>query len=325
MVVAQDYFREPLIPLSGKYEGVNTPLSEVGRDKVGVSDFLLERAEEYFERFVNYSHVYGILKNEIERRGIVLDGVGIDVGSGFGNTVIPLLSHNPNLRMIATDISPDLLAILRREAIGRDMGDRCAVVAMDAQADYFQPGCVDFVFGNAILHHLQNPEAAIRNVLSALRPGGTAIFCEPFQAGHAIQHMAYDRILMEARYRGESTPGLQFMYALTRDIWARTHQKVPADNGISWEQLDDKWLFSKSYFDRIADSLNCSAIEVRPQYFNDQFLTQHTHVAVTQYGGLEPSSVPDWAWDVLNTYDNDLLSRDLKSEIVMEGVVTITR
>lgn len=325
MLVAQEYFREPLIPLSGKYDGVQTPVREIGREKVGVSDFLLERADEYFERFVNYGHVYAVLKGEIERRKIDLCGVGIDVGSGFGNTVIPLLMHHPELKVISTDISPDLLAILRREAWSRDMGSRCAAVAMDAQADYFQPGCVDFAFGNAILHHLQDPEAAIRNVLSALRPGGTAIFCEPFQAGHAIQHMAYDRILAEARYRGEDTAGLRFMYALTRDIWARTHQKVPADNGISWEQLDDKWLFSKSYFDRIASSLNCSAIEVRPQYFNDEFLTQHTHVAITQYGGLEASSVPEWAWNVLKTYDNDILSRDLKSEFVMEGIVTITR
>ena len=137
--------------------------------------------------------------------------------------------------------------------------------------------------------------------------------------------MAYDRILAEARYRDESTPGLEFLRALTRDIWARTHQKVPSDNSLSWEQLDDKWLFSKSHFDRIASSLDCSAIYVRPQYINDEFLTQHTQVAITQYGGLEKSSLPDWAWDVLKFYDHDLLSQDLKSEIIMEGVVTITR
>src|SRR5579859_1542817 len=40
-------------------------------------------------------------------------------------------------------------------------------------------GCFDRVWGNAVLHHLDMKRAA-REVYRVLRPGGLAVFCEPW-------------------------------------------------------------------------------------------------------------------------------------------------
>lgn len=325
MLPVQAYFRAPLVPLEGKYADVLTPEAELGKDKIGVSDFLLERAEEYFTQFANYTHIYHILMSEIQRLGLVVEGVAVDIGSGFGNTVIPLLQNHPRLSVLATDISPDLLAILCREARERGFHDRCAAVAMDAHADYFERDSVDLAFGNAVLHHLVDPAKVVSNVLAALRPGGRAIFCEPFQAGHAIQRMAYEQILAEARLKGEWSPAFDFLYALTRDIHVRSHQRVLPDTGMRWEELDDKWMFTRTHFERIAEVVGCSDLAVRAQYVRGDYLTGHTRVSLTLYGGLSESLLPAWAWEVLRRYDEDYLTPELRSELILEGIVTITR
>lgn len=323
---AQAFFRARLAPLSGKYAGVLTPEAELGRPKVGVSDFLLGRAEEYFTRFVNYDYIYGTLLGECNRLGIRLEGVAVDIGSGFGNTVIPLLQNHAGLSVIATDISPDLLAILLREATARGARERCAAVALNAHEEYLAPQSVDMAFGNAVLHHLADPLRAVANVLKALKPGGRAVFCEPFQPGHSILYMAYDRVLAEAELRRERMgPGMRFLRDIARDIHVRAHQKVLPDTGMAWEELDDKWLFTKTHFERIAEKLQCANVEVRPQYVKEDMVAGHTANILRDYGQLEQSALPDWAWRVLRRFDEDFLTPELKQEFVLEGIVTITR
>jgi len=49
--------------------------------------------------------------------------------------------------------------------------------------------------GGAILHHLLNPEKAIKGAYRALKKGGYAIFFEPFENGNSILELAYSEIL----------------------------------------------------------------------------------------------------------------------------------
>ena len=132
------------------------------------------------------------MQSELEALGIEPSGIAVDFGSGFGNTVIPLLENYRDLSIVATDISPDLLAILLREAGKRGIRDRCAAVSLDAQRDYFAEGFADIVFGGAVLHHLAEPEALLTTVMRVLKPGGHAIFFEPFENGHSVLRLAYE-------------------------------------------------------------------------------------------------------------------------------------
>jgi len=49
----------------------------------------------------------------------------------------------------------------------------------DIVADPVEPGTFDLVTARAVLHHVQNPDAAIVNMVAGLRPGGALLLIEP--------------------------------------------------------------------------------------------------------------------------------------------------
>ena len=308
-----------------KYVSVFAPEAEIGKEKVGVSDLLLSRAEEYFDRFQHFGYAWDLLQRAIKEFPSPPSGIVLDIGSGFGNTVIPLLEHYPDLSVIATDISPDLLSILRREAQNRRLDERCGTVAMDSHGDYFQTGIADAAFGCAVLHHLIDPLTAVANVLKALKPGGRAVFFEPFQAGFALCRIAYEEILAEARRRGVSGPAFNFLRDLSRDIYVRTHQRMPPDVGMEWRQLDDKWLFSRVHFERIADALNITSMTIEQIATPDNLFTGQARLSLKEYGGVDPDELPSWGWDILRKFDEEHCSPELKQELTLEGIVTFVR
>ncbi len=252
--------------------------------------------------------------------------MAVDFGSGSGNTVIPLLENFPDLAIIATDISPDLLAILLREVTKRGARDRCAAVAFDAQNDYLQEGIAEIVFGGAVLHHLVEPEALLRTTMKVLKPGGHAIFFEPFEDGHSVLRLAYEEILGRAAEKRETAPGFDFLRALATDIAVRSHRRGYPGFSDKWIHLDDKWLFTHAYFDEVCDLVGASKVQVRPINAPDSPFTAQTRSAFEHYAGLEPDqAIPKWAWEILRRYDEDAFSHDMRKDLVIEGAVVITK
>ena len=94
------YFSAPLADLGStdlKYAGVLCPEPELNLPKIGVTETLLSGAEDYFKKFENFSYIFGLLKGELDALGVEPRGIAIDFGSGFGNTVIPLLENYRDL------------------------------------------------------------------------------------------------------------------------------------------------------------------------------------------------------------------------------------
>lgn len=323
------YFSAPLADLGStdlKYAGVLCPEPELNLPKIGVTETLLSGAEDYFKKFENFSYIFGLLKGELDALGVEPRGIAIDFGSGFGNTVIPLLENYRELSIVATDISPDLLAILLREARKRGIGDRCAAVALDAQRDYFAEGFADIVFGGAVLHHLAEPDALLKTVVRILKPGGHAIFFEPFENGHAVLRLAFEEILERAKAEQAAGPGFDFLAGLVKDIAVRSHRRAYPGFSEAWFNLDDKWLFTHSYFDRMRHLTGASELRIRP--FNNpvQPFTRHTRNSLANYAGLTvPDSLPGWAWEVLRRFDEDAFSADMRNDLVIEGAVVLTK
>jgi predicted O-methyltransferase YrrM len=326
---AASYFTVPLVELGAedkKYDGVFCPEPELGRPKLGVSELLLSGAEQYYRNYQQFDTIFALIDIELRTIHYKPAGVAVDFGSGFGNTVIPLLEHFPELRIVATDISPDLLAILRREALKRNVAERCTLVAMDAQRDYFEPGFADCVFGGAVLHHLVDPGSLIRTAVKVLKPGGHAIFLEPFENGHAILRLAYGEILDEAKRRGKSGPGFDYLAELSKDIAVRTHRRAYPGWSEQWSTIDDKWLFTRTFFDAIRQSVGASDLRIRPLHDTVAPFTSHSIKVFTEYRKLPcPDALPSWAWDILQRYDQDAFSPDMKRDLVIEGAVVITK
>ncbi|MGF6426772.1 MULTISPECIES: class I SAM-dependent methyltransferase [Bradyrhizobium] len=93
-------------------------------------------------------------------------------GCGTGSHAIQIAQVYPNARLLAVDISMTSLAYARRKT--RELGLRNIDYA---QADILELGSIDRSFDSiesvGVLHHLAEPLAGWRVLVSLLRPGGT--------------------------------------------------------------------------------------------------------------------------------------------------------
>ena len=129
-----------------------------------------------------------------ERFGLTgaFDGDILIAGCGTGEHSINVAQTFPQSKMLAIDISRTSLAYARRKT--REFGVRNVEYA---QADIFKLGSLDRRFdlieSVGVLHHLSDPEAGWRVLVSLLRPGGVmriALYSElgrrPLDAARAL-------------------------------------------------------------------------------------------------------------------------------------------
>jgi ubiquinone/menaquinone biosynthesis C-methylase UbiE len=311
-------FAEPLVDLgvgNPAFAGIQTPLSALGATKVGVTEQFLERAEEYHKSYLDLDYWRFLLGKAVEVAGLRGDPTTvIDIGSGSGNSVIPLADRFPRAEIVATDISPQLLAILRDFLCRRPDPERFALVCVDATSAVFREGIADLAVGAAILHHVLDPARVIASCFQALRPGGWAIFFEPFEAGNTILKLTYQRILAQASAAERASEAMRFLERMVTDYAIRQRPK----SDPIFRQLDDKWLFTRTYFERIRDEqgwaelitygLNLCATPLRNQ------ATVHLRLGLQ----ATPDALPMWAWAVIDEMDAGV-SDDLKQEWIQEG------
>ncbi len=99
----------------------------------------------------------------------------LDYGCGHGMAAVVLARRGA--RVTAFDLSPGYLAEARARAAAN--GARVDFVCADGERLPFADASFDRVWGNAVLHHL-DPGRAARELRRVLRPGGRAVFCEPW-------------------------------------------------------------------------------------------------------------------------------------------------
>ena len=100
----------------------------------------------------------------------------------------------------------------------------------------------DLVLGSAILHHLVEPGRCVEAAIRALKPGGSAVFFEPFEAGHAISRVIIAEICRAAAVKEFSSPALTWL----AEISVEWNLQIQRDKLPGWQELDDKWLFPRS-------------------------------------------------------------------------------
>jgi SAM-dependent methyltransferase len=102
----------------------------------------------------------------------------LDVGSGTGNAALALAGHFPGAEVIAVDESGDLLARLRAKARDRGLEDRVKTVEADLDQAWPALGPVDVTWTSMALHHLADPDRALREIFAVTRPGGLVAVAE---------------------------------------------------------------------------------------------------------------------------------------------------
>lgn len=116
--------------------------------------------------------------------GDVAGRVVLDYGCGNGENTLPLVARGA--RVIAVDVSEDLLRLARRRLALHGLADRSAIFLAGSGHDLPLPDAsVDAVMGIAILHHL-DLDLAAREVHRVLKPDGVAVFQEPVRNSRVL-------------------------------------------------------------------------------------------------------------------------------------------
>ncbi|MBI3026363.1 MAG: class I SAM-dependent methyltransferase [Candidatus Tectomicrobia bacterium] len=99
----------------------------------------------------------------------------LDYGAGEGLSSVVLARRGA--RVVSFDIASGNVRLTARRAAANGVPLHLAQMAGEALA--FRDGAFDAVYGNAILHHV-NLERAGAELRRVLRPGGVAVFSEPW-------------------------------------------------------------------------------------------------------------------------------------------------
>jgi S-adenosylmethionine-dependent methyltransferase len=96
----------------------------------------------------------------------------LDIGGGTGGLAVRVARHGH--RVTVVDPSPDALAALARRADEEGVASQVTGVQGDLAnlADLVPDGGVDLVLCHGVLGLVEDPDAALRTIAAALRPGG---------------------------------------------------------------------------------------------------------------------------------------------------------
>lgn len=128
----------------------------------------------------------------------------VDAGGGTGGVAVPLaeLGH----RVTVVEPSPDSLAALERRAAEHGVTVRGVQGETSDLASLFAPASTDLVLVHNVLEYVDDPLAALRDVVSVTRPGGT-VSVMTANAVAAVLHRALAGHLADALALLESPEG----------------------------------------------------------------------------------------------------------------------
>ncbi|MFJ7998402.1 class I SAM-dependent methyltransferase [Streptomyces sp. NPDC096310] len=96
----------------------------------------------------------------------------VDLGCGTGTGTFALLARFPEAEVTAVDASAGHLRRLREKAEALGLADRVRTVAADLDAEWPGLGRPELVWASASMHHMADPDRALREVHGLLAPGG---------------------------------------------------------------------------------------------------------------------------------------------------------
>lgn len=180
----------------------------------------------------------------------------LDVGAGPGSITLDLAAVVAPGEAVGIDIEPQQVERARALAAERGVPNARFEVA-DAYALPFPDGSFDVVFAHAVLIHLRDPLAALREFRRVLRPGGVAgtrdvtriSFREP--STPLLEEFTSILHHVTAHHRGRPTAGLDFQQRrlLLEAGFARAEGSVQVESFGTPEAVRRRGLRYATYLD----------------------------------------------------------------------------
>lgn len=102
----------------------------------------------------------------------------LDLGAGTGAGTLALARRFPAAEITAVDVSPQMLDHLRHKAHTAGVAGRVRTVEADLDATWPDLEPADLVWAANSLHHLTDPVGTLRQIRTAIRPGGHLVALE---------------------------------------------------------------------------------------------------------------------------------------------------
>ncbi|MGB7974744.1 MAG: class I SAM-dependent methyltransferase [Roseiarcus sp.] len=132
------------------------------------------------------------VESAVHSQGADLEAIGalaqnaelaLDLGAGGGHVSYALARHAR--RVIATDLSSEMLAAVARTARERGLGN-IETTQSAAERLPFEDATFDFVASRFSAHHWRDFDAGLREARRTLKRGGRAAFVDVYAPGHAL-------------------------------------------------------------------------------------------------------------------------------------------
>lgn len=314
---------EELIPLPDA-TGILATSSIVAEGVRGIGSAFRDSAAEYDERYYNDEGQRAVFRLALEaagRRAEAIVGPILDLGCGSGNSTFAILAEASHATILASDLSPEMLEILMRRAEAKGIADR--ITPFVANAEHLRLGkeSCDVIVGSSMIHHMMDPDAFLGKTLRALKPGGFAYFIEPFQAGHFVIRQALAALVEMARIKNGLEPKhVKFLgdYIIAIDTMMKEEPRDPD----FYVQLEDKWMFPRSFFENAAAAEGCEVTIISVSPSNQG--TYDMILDLLYKGTGDRVAFPSWAIDMLSSNDA-VLTADLREELLHVGCIVFRK
>jgi ubiquinone/menaquinone biosynthesis C-methylase UbiE len=307
-----------------RFAGIYSPVYDAEEVKRYMSSYYESDAgAEGQDAKFNLNDYYGaLLREALERTGGVSTAgeapLILEVGCGFGSATFPLLDIYPQAQLIASEFSLSMLRVLRNKLAAGTQSERCALLQLNAEDMDFKPGSFDLVVGAAILHHLFQPEKVIESCARLLKPGGRAIFFEPFESGLDIIGLIYADLLRNPRLYLMNPRRARYVWH-SLNYW---RQMRGADkNAPFFQGADDKWLFTPTYFEKLRERFGFRSCI---QFPLDKSSRPFASLVKTHMEGNGFKPIPGWVWKTVDRYES-AFSDEMKQSLFTEGGIVFQK
>jgi SAM-dependent methyltransferase len=291
----------------------------------GVTQQFIGDAATYHQRYFDRLDFVELIDRCLKLAGVECDREMrvLDIGSGSGSSVFAACRLLPRAEIFASDISPQLLAMLAAFVESRDeLRGRITSYCFDVHRRFFRPDTFDLVIGAAILHHLLDPRAALANVCESLKSGGKIVMVEPLEAGSLVLSAMYGAVLHVLADLGQGGGALaQLMKALRLDVQHRLGP--PAEKPwTAW--LDDKWVFDESYLVEMGSQLGLSKVEIHPAQVDLTNVFEGAFRSVLSDSGNAGLEIPPSVLECVCEFDRGI-DQAMKRRLCPTGTIVFTK
>ena len=100
----------------------------------------------------------------------------LDVGTGTAQIPVALCQQQEDCRVMAIDLSINMLDLARYNIEIASLIDRIKLDHVDAKQLPYEDQSFDAVISNSIVHHIPEPQVALKEAVRVVKPGGILFF-----------------------------------------------------------------------------------------------------------------------------------------------------